>query len=70
MAQQIKKKYLENGSVDGDKLKLLEGQSVKIVHGGQEVDLIKPVDGKVQVLGSEVELKSSSESKLAEAKLS
>lgn len=68
MANQIKKKFLENDSVDGSKLKLLEGQSVRIVVSGQEVDLIKPEAGKVKVLGEEVELKSSSDSKLAEAK--
>lgn len=64
----IKKKAIENGAVDGEIIKLLEGQAIKAVDGGVDVDLVKVESGKVKVLGSEVELKSSSESKLAEAK--
>lgn len=64
----IKKKALENGSVDGEIIKILEGQSVKAVSGGQDVDLIKVESGKVKVLGSEVETKDSSAAKLVEAK--
>lgn len=68
MAQQIKKKYLSDNSVDGNKIKLLEGQSLKIVQSGSVVDLLKVESGVVKALGSEIETKASSESKLAEAK--
>lgn len=68
MAQQIKKKYLADGSVDGNKIKILEGQSIKIVQNGSLVDLLKVESGVVKALGSEIETKSSSESKLTEAK--
>ena len=64
----IKKKAIENAAVDGDIIKILEGQSIKAVSAGQDVDLIKVESGVVKALGSEIELKSSSESKLAEAK--
>ena len=60
MAQQIKKKYLQDGSVDGTKLKLLQGQSVKGEDSlGQEVDLVK-LDGtdKILLKGEEAALKS------------
>ena len=64
----IKKKAIENAAVDGDIIKILEGQSIKAVSSGQDVDLIKVESGKVKVLGSEVETKDSSAAKLVEAK--
>ena len=69
MANQIKKKFIASDAVDGSKLKLLQGEAIRIVGSdGQEKELVKEVAGKVQVLGAEVETKQSSESKLSEAK--
>lgn len=60
MAQQIKKKYLQNDSVDGTKLKLLQGQSVRGEDStGQEVDLVNLDESdKVLLKGEEAALKS------------
>jgi prefoldin subunit 5 len=63
MAQQIKKKFIGSDQIDGSKIKLLEGQSIRGTNSlGQEVDLVKIGSGdKVQVLGQEVALKSALE---------
>lgn len=60
MAQQIKKKFIGPDQIDGSKIKLLQGQSIRGVNSqGQEVDLVKITSqDKVQVLGQEVALKS------------
>lgn len=60
MAQQIKKKFIGADQIDGSKIKLLQGQSVRGVNSlGQEVDLVKiSSNDKVEVLGQEVALKS------------
>lgn len=60
MAQQIQKKFIANGAIDGDKLKLLVGQAVKIEDGnGGTLDLIKlNGQGKVVVKGDVVALQS------------
>lgn len=60
MAQQIKKKFIGSDQIDGSKIKLLEGQSIRGTNSlGQEVDLVKiGSEDKVEVLGQEVALKS------------
>jgi hypothetical protein len=60
MAQQIKKKFIGSDQIDGSKIKLLEGQSIRGTNSlGEEVDLIKiSSQDEVQVLGQEVALKS------------
>lgn len=60
MANQIKKKYIQDGAVDGEKLKLVKDQSVRGEdQSGQEVDLLKlDQDDKVLLKGEEAALKS------------
>jgi len=60
MAQQIKKKYIQDGAVDGEKVKLLKDQSIKGEdQSGQEVELLKlGQEDEVLVKGEEVGLKS------------
>lgn len=60
MAQQIKKKFIGNDQVDGDKLLLEQGQSVRAKDSvGVEQDLIKlGASDEVLVKGQEVALKS------------
>lgn len=60
MAQQIKKKFIGSDQIDGSKIKLLEGQSIRGTNSlGEEVDLVKiSSQDKVQVLGQDVALKS------------
>ena len=60
MANQIKKKYIQDGAVDGEKLKLVKDQSVRGENqSGQEVDLLKlDQDDKVLLKGEEAALKS------------
>ena len=60
MAQQIKKKYIQDDAIDGEKLKLVKGQSVRGEdQQGQEVDLLKlDQDDKVLLKGEEAALKS------------
>ena len=60
MAQQIKKKFIGNDQIDGEKLKLSKGQSVRGEdQQGQEVDLLKlDQDDKVLLKGEEAALKS------------
>lgn len=67
MAQQIKKKFIGQDQIDGSKIKLLEGQSLRGVNSqGQEVDLVKiGSQDKVEVLGQEVALKSELDSEVA-----
>jgi hypothetical protein len=59
MAQQIKKKFIGADQVDGSKIKLLEGQSIRGINSlDQEVDLLKlNSEDKIEVLGQEVALK-------------
>jgi hypothetical protein len=61
MAQQIKKKFIKDDAVDGSKIKLLSGQSVRVIDGsGQEVELLKlGVDGEVMSKGQELAFKSN-----------
>ena len=61
MAQQIKKKFIGQDQIDGSKIKLLEGQSIRGTNSlGQEVDLVKiGSQDKIEVLGQEVALKSA-----------
>jgi hypothetical protein len=67
MAQQITKKFLKDGSVDGSKIKLLQGQSIKGTNSlGQEVDLIKlGASDEVLVNGQEVAIKSVVDAQIA-----
>ena len=60
MAQQIKKKFIGPDQIDGSKIKLLEGQSIRGTNSlGEEVDLVKiGSQDNVEVLGQEVALKS------------
>ena len=60
MAQQIKKKYIQDNAIDGEKLKLVKDQSVRGEdQSGQEVDLLKlNQDDKVLLKGEEAALKS------------
>jgi hypothetical protein len=60
MAKQLLKKFIADKQIDGDKIKLLAGQSIKAESvSGTEVDLLS-VDstGKVFAMGSEVGKKS------------
>ena len=61
MAQQIKKKFIGADQIDGSKIKLLQGQSIRGINSlGQEVDLVKiSSSDKIEVLGQEVALKSA-----------
>lgn len=62
MAQQIKKKYIQDGAVDGSKLKLLEGQSIVQESSEGDVELIKLDNtGKVIVSGKETAFKEQVE---------
>lgn len=69
MANQIKKKYIQNGAVDGEKLKLVKDQSVRGEdQSGQEVDLLKlDQDDKVLLKGEEAALKSQVDAEQARA---
>lgn len=60
MAQQIKKKYIQDDAIDGEKLKLVKDQSVRGEdQSGQEIDLLKlDQDDKVLLKGEEAALKS------------
>ena len=58
MANQIQKKYIKDGAIDGDKIKLLEGQSIVQESSGGDVELIKlDSNGDVIVSGKEVAFK-------------
>jgi len=61
MANQLKKKFLGNDQVDGDKIKLEQGQSIRAVDSSNNVvDLVKlGVSDEVLVNGDEVALKSN-----------
>lgn len=60
MAQQIKKKFIKNDAVDGSKIKLLEGQSLRIETVAGEVELLKlGVNGEVMSKGQELAFKQS-----------
>lgn len=70
MANQIQKKFILDGAVDGLKIKLLKDQAlVGTLQDGSSVDLIK-LDGsdKVLVKGVEVGLKSEIDQSLVDAK--
>lgn len=60
MAKLLTKKFIGNKEIDGEKIKLLSGQSLKAEStSGTEVELLKvDVDGKVFAMGSEVGKKS------------
>lgn len=61
MANQLQKKFLGNDQVDGDKIKLEQGQSIRAVDSSSNVvDLIKlGVSDEVLVNGDEVALKGN-----------
>lgn len=61
MAQQIKKKYIENNAIDGDKIKLLQQQSIRATNSqGQEIDLISiDSDDKILINGQEAATQSN-----------
>ena len=60
MAQQIKKKYLKDGSVDGSKIKILSGQSIVAENASSQlVELLKiNASNKVEAVGQEISYKS------------
>lgn len=59
MAQQIQKKFIEDGAVDGAKLKLLVGQAIVQETASGVVELIKQqaADGKILIDGKEAGFK-------------
>lgn len=58
MAQQIKKKFIGQDQIDGSKIKLLEGQSLRIDTQAGEVELLKlNQDGKLESQGEEIAFK-------------
>jgi hypothetical protein len=68
MAQQIKKKFIGADQIDGSKIKLLQGQSLRGTNSlGEEVDLLQLSEqDKVLVLGQEVALKSEVDQEFAD----
>jgi predicted nucleic acid-binding Zn-ribbon protein len=58
MAQKFIKKWFEPGEIDGEIVKIKEGQSLKAMEGSSEVDLIKIESGKVMLKGAEAALQS------------
>lgn len=62
MTLQIKKKFIEDKAIDGEKIELEAGQALKqvsIADGGLSIDLIKlDAEGKVQVATGEVAVKA------------
>jgi hypothetical protein len=59
MAQQIKKKFIKNDAIDGSKIKLLEGQSIRIDGPAGEIELLKlGENGELLSAGQEVAFKS------------
>ena len=57
---QLKKKFIQDGAIDGLKLELLEGQAVKLrTDAGQVVNLLElNQDEKILLKGEEAALKS------------
>jgi hypothetical protein len=59
MAQQIKKKFIKNDAIDGSKIKLLEGQSIRIDGPAGEIELLKlGENGELVSAGQEVAFKA------------
>jgi hypothetical protein len=59
MAQQIKKKYLSENSVDGSKIKLLNGEAIRGTNeSGESLELLKAANGRVSSLGEVLAQKS------------
>jgi hypothetical protein len=59
MAEQIKKKFIADAAIDGDKIKLLDSQAIKMEVSGVTYDLIKlDGDGKVQLKSGEAAVKA------------
>ena len=58
MAQKFVKKWFQPGEIDGEIVKIKEGQSLKAMEGSSEVDLIKIESGKVMLKGAEAALQS------------
>jgi predicted nucleic acid-binding Zn-ribbon protein len=59
MAQQIKKKFIKNDAIDGSKIKLLEGESIRIDSPAGEIELLKlGENGELISDGKEVAFKS------------
>ena len=71
MANQIKKKYIQDAAIDGEKLELLEGQSVKLKKDGGEVlsllELSQDGEDKILLKGEEAGLKSQVDAEQARA---
>lgn len=68
MAQQIKKKYIEDGAIDGDKLRLLVGQALVQETANGVVELIKQQssDGKIYINGKEAGFKEDLDQEVAD----
>lgn len=62
MAQQIKKKFIADDAIDGSKLKLLEGEAVRLQTPAGEVELLKKdAQGKLVSEGEEISFKDDME---------
>ena len=62
MAQQIKKKFIADDAIDGSKLKLLEGEAVRLQTPAGEVELLKKdAQGKLVSEGDELSFKGDIE---------
>jgi len=68
MAQQLQKKFLGNDQVDGDKIKLEQGQSIRAVDSSDAVvDLIKlGTSDEILVNGDEVSLKADLDQEISD----
>lgn len=55
MSMQIKGKFIKSEAIDGSKIKLKAGEALKAIDSnGQEVELVKLVDGEVKLKGESV----------------
>ena len=62
MAQQIKKKFIAPDAIDGSKLKLMEGEAVRLQTPAGEVELLKKdAQGKLVSEGEEISFKDDME---------
>jgi len=58
MAQQIVKKFIADGAIDGEKLLLESGQAIRVQDGANVIELVKYQNEQVLVAGSQVALMS------------
>lgn len=67
MAQQIKKKFIQDNAVDGEKIKLLKDQSIRGENqSGVEVDLLKlNASDKALILGQEIGYKADLDNEIS-----